>query len=454
MVTFTGARFRTILFFIVLAALLLFTGSKEGLIPPKQPWWLSFNNVRRVKLGAVVPDTTGTLFPHSKNLAAEIPLHPLDPLTAQEINRVREILVSYHPFSPSFPTIHSLELDEPEKSRVLNWVKGDPLPPRKAFVTAYLNGQSHLLTVDLGLGEVSNDVRVPGSSGYPMITSEDLMSALKVVYSSGEFNKTVENRGVKLSDLSCLTPSAGWFGPEEEGKRVVKVMCCSKEGTANIYMRPIEGLIVTVDIDNEEIVKISDTGRNIPIPPAKNTDYRYKIVKNEPPKMQPVNSISIEQPMGPSFKVEDGHIIRWANWRFHLKADQRAGMIISQAQVQDSETGEFRSVMYKGFPSELFVPYMDLDEGWYFKTYMDAGEFGLGETAMPLVPLNDCPRNSYYMDGLFVSADGKPFVQPNMICIFEKYAGEINWRHSEIPFIIDVLHSFIFFKFFFLYSFG
>jgi len=90
--------------------------------------------------------------------------------------------------------------------------------------------------------------------------------------------------------------------------------------------------------------------------------------------------------------------------------------------------------MYKGFPSELFVPYMDPEEGWYYKGYMDAGELGLGPTAMPLVPLNDCPRNSYYIDGVFASPDGKPIVQPNMICLFERYAGDISWRHSEILF--------------------
>lgn len=89
--------------------------------------------------------------------------------------------------------------------------------------------------------------------------------------------------------------------------------------------------------------------------------------------------------------------------------------------------------MYKGFASELFVPYMEIDENWYFSSYMDAGEFGLGATAMSLVPLNDCPRYSYFMDGLFVTADGKPFVQPNIICVFERYAGDISWRHSDLP---------------------
>ena len=74
---------------------------------------------------------------------------------------------------------------------------------------------------------------------------------------------------------------------------------------------------------------------------------------------------------------------------------------------------------------------MDPNEAWYFKSYMDAVEFGLGVTALALVPLNDCPRNAYFMDGIFVASDGKPFIQTNMICVFERYAGDIGWRHSE-----------------------
>lgn len=59
--------------------------------------------------------------------------------------------------------------------------------------------------------------------------------------------------------------------------------------------------------------------------------------------------------------------------------------------------GEPRNVMYKGFASELFVPYMDLEELWYYKTYLDAGKISLGLAAMPRVPINDCPRNVYYI---------------------------------------------------------
>ncbi|KAL6182025.1 hypothetical protein ACLB2K_043448 [Fragaria x ananassa] len=191
-------------------------------------------------------------------------------------------------------------------------------------------------------------------------------------------------------------------------------------------MRPIERLTV-VDLDAKQVVDISDKGGSIPIPKATNTDYRYSTSQ----ELRRVNPISIEQPKGPSFTVEDGHLVKWANWEFHVKPDARAGVIISQARVRDPDTGDLRDVMYKGFPSELFVPYMDPSDGWYFKTYMDAGEYGFGLQAMPLDPLNDCPRNAYFIDGVFATSDGTPYVRSDMICVFESYGGDIGWRHTE-----------------------
>ncbi|KAK9276175.1 hypothetical protein L1049_005706 [Liquidambar formosana] len=422
-------RFSFILFIILfLLARSWYPLSKPGLLDCSQPVsWCTSKNRIYAKLGSILE----TQVPKSKNHLVETPNHPLDPLTIQEINKVRAIISSYAPFSSS-PAIHYVSLEEPDKSWVLSWKKGDPLPPRKATVIALLNGQSHLLLVDLDLGRVSSHA-IDEGSGYPILSMNDISVALQVAMSNADFNKSIIARGVEFSDLACITPSAGWYGPNEEGRRVIRVQCFSSQGTPNFYMRPIEGLTVTVDIDRKEVVKISDKGRGIPVPKGENTDYRYS-TQEKPLEMEPLNPISIEQPKGPSFKIEDGHMVKWANWVFHLKADHRAGMVISRAMVRDSETGELRSVMYKGFSSELFVPYMDPDESWYFKTYMDAGEFGMGVTAMSLVPLNDCPRYSYYMDGVFVDSNGKPYVQPNMICVFERYAGDIGWRHSETPF--------------------
>ncbi|KAJ4846536.1 hypothetical protein Tsubulata_013537 [Turnera subulata] len=392
--------------------------------------WYPLSKPHQVKKLASISDTQW--IHKTRDHSLDTPHHPLDPLTIQEINRVRTILSSYGPFLPSLPSIHSLSLDEPDKEEVLGWKEGDPLPHRKAQVIALLNGQSHILSVDLDKGRVTAH-EIHHGSGYPTLSRNDLEVAVQVALSYKELNESVIERGVSLSDLTCSTPSPGWFGPEEEGRRLLKVLFFSGQGTSNFRMRPIEGIIVTVDVDKKEVVQFSDTGRGIPVPKADNTDFRYKGQDTKPPKMKPINPISIEQPKGPSFSVEDGHIVKWANWEFHLKADQRAGMVVSRVKVSDPETGMPRNVMYKGFASELYVPYMDPDESWYFKSYTDAGDYGLGASAKSLVPFNDCPRNAYYMDGVFVSFDGKPFVQPNMICIFERYAGDISWRHSEVP---------------------
>lgn len=240
-----------------------------------------------------------------------------------------------------------------------------------------------------------------------------------------------------------------YSGKIEEKRRVIKVQSFTLKDTINFYMRPIEGLTVLLDLDTQQVIEIFDEGESIPIPKAANTDYRYSRIKKNKQKINLLKPISIEQPNGPSFTIENNHLVKWANWEFHLKPDPRAGVIISRVMFEDPDTGKMRNVMYKGFTSELFVPYMDPSDAWYFKTYMDAGEYGFGLQAMPLDPLNDCPRNAYYMDGVFVAADGTPYVRSNMICVFERYAGDIGWRHAECPITGLPVNSFTFFFFFF-----
>ncbi|KAK8626121.1 hypothetical protein V6N13_133773 [Hibiscus sabdariffa] len=234
------------MFFFIFAASWYHPSNSSSPDNSLQTTWRTFKN--RIFFNSVLETRVQESIDH----AAETPQHPLDPLTAPEINSVRTILSSYEPFASTIPIIHYLTLDEPDKSEVLRWRKGDRFPPRKASVLAMLNGESHVLTVDLDSSRVTSHAINP-RSGYRMLSVEDILAASKVSFSNTEFNKSIAARGISLSELICLTPSAGWFGPNEEGKRIIKVLCFYSEGTPNFYMRPIEGLVMTVDLDTLEI---------------------------------------------------------------------------------------------------------------------------------------------------------------------------------------------------------
>ncbi|CAL9779352.1 unnamed protein product [Musa acuminata subsp. burmannicoides] len=365
------------------------------------------------------------------------PYHPLDPLTYNEIKAIRSILASHPDFaSPNtFPSIHSLSLLEPEKAVVLAWRPGDTLPPRRAVVVAYSANHTHVLPVDIASRSVLRHVVRARPAGYPSLTPEEMERATKAAAAHPDVINAVFYRGLNPSSgVVCGPLASGWYGPEEENRRVIKVQCYAK--SPNFYMSPVEGLTVTVDVDTGGVIRVSDQGLGIPVPRNRDTDYRYESQKRMPTtEAVAVNPMSMEQAGKPSMRVgAGGHAVRWAGWEVHIRPDARAGMVVSRARFRDPEGGgAWRDVMYKGMVSELFVPYMDPGEGWYFKTYMDAGEYGMGTNAFPLLRLNDCPRNAIYMDAVFAAADGTPFVRPDVVCVFERYEGDVAWRHTEKP---------------------
>ncbi|XP_052188458.1 amine oxidase [copper-containing] alpha 2, peroxisomal-like [Diospyros lotus] len=353
--------------------------------------------------------------------------HPLDPLSPAELWRVRAIVKESVPSHGKNLTFQYVGLQEPDKPVILSWLSGHTTksPPRQAFVVARLNRKTHEIIVDLSTNSIVSD-QIYRGHGFPILTFEEQDAASDLALAYPPFLDSINERGLKVKEVVCESFTIGWYG-EKKSKRVVRVMCYYLDGTVNLYMRPIEGITVTVDLDAMKIVGFRDRMK-IPVPDAEGTDYRAS--EQKPPLAPSLKNIRVIQPDGPSFSL-DGNSIRWANWKFHLGFDMRAGPIISLASIYDVDKDEDRRVLYRGYVSELFVPYMDLTEEWYYRTFFDAGEFGFGLCAVPLEPTKDCPENAVFMDGYFAAQNGSPGKIPNVFCIFERYAGDVLWRHTE-----------------------
>lgn len=223
-----------------------------------------------------------------------------------------------------------------------------------------------------------------------------------------------------MSEVSCVPFTVGWFG-EHITKRTLKIASFYRGGSVNVFARPIQGISIIVDVDSMKIIKYSDRIR-APVPKAEGTDFQS--TKGKP------NSTTCNITNG-GFSIE-GQMVKWGNWNFHVGFNARAGVIISTASIFDERKRKFRSVLYRGHVSETFVPYMDPTSEWYFRTFMDIGEFGFGRSADTLQPLIDCPGNAVFIDGYMVGADGLAQKVPRAICIFERYVGNLAWRHTEI----------------------
>jgi len=140
--------------------------------------------------------------------------------------------------------------------------------------------------------------------------------------------------------------------------------------------------------------------------------------------------IRMTQPQGPNFKL-DGTFVEWQKWRFHARFDRRTGPVVSLV------TYAGRPVLYQGTLSEIFVPYQDADPNWFYRTYMDAGEFGFGLLASPLRLGLDVPENAVLLDALVSAAIPDPSVPvvplplPKVVGVFERLTGSPVWRHFE-----------------------
>ena len=251
-------------------------------------------------------------------------MHPLDPLSAEEIDLAREIVKS-HFEKDSAIRFPSLVLAEPTKTEVENFSDTNFLN-REVLAVIILTEKrtSHELRISLSKGEVikSRDLK----NEQPPIYLQEFLSAQEAVKNSKEWQEAVERRGV--SDFNLVQVdiwSTGDYPIDgiESSRRLARGTSYLREDeTDNGYSRPLENLIAVIDLDYLEVVKVID-GPAISVPEL-SSRYDAKSIESHRPELRPLDII---QPEGPSFTVE-GNIVDRQNWSFRVSLHPTDGLVL------------------------------------------------------------------------------------------------------------------------------
>jgi primary-amine oxidase len=354
-------------------------------------------------------------------LAGPLGAHPLDPLTWQEHWAALKVLAAEKKIDAD-TRFARLALRPPDKQAVWGWSAGQAFE-RAAEVVIKQGRRTFEAVVDLRAGKLASWTEMAGAQ-VPWLEEEYQSEALDRVMEDPRFQRAMKKRGVDRPEfLECaVNPHANLGEAEYQGRRVGVVTCNRRTDVRNAAPRAIEGLYILVDVNTGDVLEFNDetvTAQGLA------AEYDLGSTKNLRDFAAP---IEIHQPAGPGFKIS-GNSIEWDRWRFHLRSDQRTGLIISTV-VWDDGTRR-RPVLYEGHLSEIFVPYMAPQQSWASRTHLDVGENSAGGLSQSLEPGVHCPANAVYFDAIVVQDNGWPKDKRRVVCLFERYGGEVAWLHEE-----------------------
>ncbi len=349
---------------------------------------------------------------------------PLEPLSAKEISSTVQVLKDHGKAREGslFPLI---VLREPPKEEVLAFEPEKPMR-REAFAMVHERAASRTFEaiVDLNRKALISWREIPGAQ--PPIKLADIELTEKIVRADPKWQEAMKKRGITDFERVAIDPwPAGRYGlPEDkQGIRFVHALSYYNASSVNQYARPIEGVTAYVDLNAGKVFKLVDTGV-VPLARATADLDEPSVGKlREPPK-----ALQILQPQGSSFEVTSNEV-HWQNWRFRFGMHPREGLVLYRVGYEDQ--GKLRPVVYRASLSEMVVPYGDSGPNWFFRNVFDEGEYGLGWLTLSLEPLADAPPNATFFDTVLAADDGKPYLVPRAVALYERDGG-ILWRHLDL----------------------
>lgn len=344
--------------------------------------------------------------------------HPLDPLDSAELAKAVAAIKAHGKIAGE--TMFSvLALAEPTKDELAS---GKPLA-RRAFASLMEKEtcKAFEAIVDLTAGKVASWQEIPGVQ--PFVFGEEFDASTEICRKDPAWQEAMKKRGITDFAKVHLDAWAAGAVPEGAADRLLNVIFFLQDGATNPYGRPIEGVYAVVSMKSRKVLRIVDIGV-VPIP-AKDFDFYDPAYIGQTRK--PNALLEIVQKQGPGFEITS-HNIRWDNWSFRWTMHPREALVLHDIAYHDH--GRRRSVLARASVSETLVPYNDPDPCWTWRNAFDQGEYGIGRTCSSLRLGEDVPENAVLLDAAFAGDDGKSYVLPKCLAVYER-GGPLLFRHYD-----------------------
>ncbi|KAK5114535.1 hypothetical protein LTR62_002470 [Meristemomyces frigidus] len=386
----------------------------------------------------------------TESVSASLPLrtakhstvHPLAPLTAQEIQTAASIIRSQWPANTDLH-FKTITLEEPAKAEAVPYIEaefhGDNLPniDRRVFITYYLRktNKFHEAIINLTQQTVERNVRL-GPNFHAPGDGEEIIAIERIA---------LEDPGVQAELAKMQLPEGAvvvvdpWiYGADgvNDDERMWQTFFYMRdpenahEADSNHYALPLS-ISPVISSDERKVIRIDHlpTGKDNTISGPK--PYQRKPANEYIPEAQQLRTdlkpLNVVQPEGASFYVSEqgtSRVVEWQKWSFRVGFNQREGMVLYNVRYDG------RHVFYRLSLSDMNIPYADPRHPFHKKSAFDLGDAGAGIMANDLKLGCDCLGSIHYLSAVLNDDKGEPLEMPNVMCLHEQDGG-IGWKHTN-----------------------
>jgi primary-amine oxidase len=300
---------------------------------------------------------------------------------------------------------------------------------RKAYVQV-LDRRANALyeaIVDVKAAKLLSWTARPGVE--PAVSLGEYPVADSLVHAYAPWKKAMRDRGLDPDKVYVDVWAPGDLpSSAPAGTRLLRALAFYRGSLPNPYDRPIEGVVVTMDLNQGKVVDFVDSGSR-PVDTTHSGDAASPRTGLKP--------LVVTQPDGPSFQV-DGRNVVWQNWHFRVDYGPREGLVLDRVGYE--QDGAVRPVVYRLNLSEIYVPYGMPDANWAWRSAFDVGEYNLGQFAVSQDANVDVPDNAAFFDAVLAGDTGSAggsYTIPRAVAMYERDGGTLWQRSDPTTFVRD-----------------